>query len=512
MRRELVSPLISDDPAIGEDVRRKLVATVGDRQAVLVELNLAHGADPEAGRDDFRAVFREAFGDGVGAPPDPIPIATHYMRCLLTPQEITQLIAVDAPTASATGTGDGLTEAQEDRRRTIYRIWPDYIVEAHLDRSVSTIKADAAFRTYGSTGADIVWAVIDSGVDATHPHFADGNLTDGSVARLHRDFTYLVSGAGIQPPADPDDPAPALIDNFGHGTHVAGIIAGSAPTDPAMMRIAANEPTAQGLPSWVQRTLDEGRKLAGVAPDTRIVSLKVLTDNGQTLSSAVIAALDYIRTANADGQHLRIHGVNISLGCEWLPEEYAAGQSPLCRELDLLVGSGVVAVVSAGNGGAGGTVHGASNDLYGMLSTITDPGNSAMAITVGSTHRYKPHTFGITFDSSKGPTVDGRAKPDLVAPGERITSAATGAMRAGIAPLAVDDPSKIGCYVEERGTSMAAAHVSGAIAAYLSARTEFIGQPLKVKEMFLANATTLDRHQFFQGSGLVDLMRVLSNS
>ena len=59
---------------------------------------------------------------------------------------------------------------------------------------------------------------------------------------------------------------------------------------------------------------------------------------------------------------------------------------------------------------------------------------------------------------------------------------------------------------------MAAAHVSGAIAAYLSARTEFIGQPLKVKEMFLANATTLDRHQFFQGSGLVDLMRVLSNS
>jgi subtilisin family serine protease len=242
------------------------------------------------------------------------------------------------------------------------------------------------------------------------------------------------------------------------------------------------------------------------------VSLKVLADNGQTLSSAVIAALDYIRTANADGQHLRIHGVNISLGCEWLPEEYAAGQSPLCRELDLLVGSGVVAVVSAGNSGAGGNLHGASNDIYGMLSTITDPGNAAQAITVGSTHRYKPHTFGVTFDSSKGPTVDGRPKPDLVAPGERITSAATGKMRAGISPLDVEDPEKIGCYIEERGTSMAAAHVSGAIAAYLSVRNEFIGQPQKVKEMFLANATSLDRHTFFQGAGLVDLMRVLANS
>ena len=72
--------------------------------------------------------------------------------------------------------------------------------------------------------------------------------------------------------------------------------------------------------------------------------------------------------------------------------------------------------------------------MFGQLSTITDPGNAATAITVGSVHRYRPHTYGITFNSSKGPTLDGRMKPDLVAPGERITSAATGQL-AGRAAL-----------------------------------------------------------------------------
>ena len=67
-----------------------------------------------------------------------------------------------------------------------------------------------------------------------------------------------------------------------------------------------------------------------------------------------------------------------------------------------------------------------AGDVYGQLSTITDPGNAAGAITVGSVHRYRPHTYGVTFDSSKGPTLDGRRKPELVAPGKRITSAATG--------------------------------------------------------------------------------------
>jgi subtilisin family serine protease len=84
------------------------------------------------------------------------------------------------------------------------------------------------------------------------------------------------------------------------------------------------------------------------------VSLKVLAPNNVgdlvTSSSAVIAALYHIReTVNSGGRSVIIHGANLSLGCRWDPYDYAAGQSPLCREVDLLVGTGVVVVVSAGN-------------------------------------------------------------------------------------------------------------------------------------------------------------------
>jgi subtilisin family serine protease len=202
--------------------------------------------------------------------------------------------------------------------------------------------------------------------------------------------------------------------------------------------------------------------------------------------------------------------VNLSLGCPWFPDDFAAGQSPLCRELDLLVGTGVVAVVSAGNAGASGTLTGQSSDIAGVLSSITDPGNAESAITVGSTHKDSPHVYGVSYTSSKGPTLDGRLKPDLVAPGEHIASAASAAFRKGVRPL-TSIPKAHVAYREESGTSMAAPHVSGAIAAFLSARGEYIGRPGEIKEFFLAHASSLRRHEFYQGAGLVNLMGVLSN-
>jgi subtilisin family serine protease len=66
-------------------------------------------------------------------------------------------------------------------------------------------------------------------------------------------------------------------------------------------------------------------------------------------------------------------------------------------------------------------------------------------------------------------------------------------------------------YRRESGTSMAAPHVSGAIAAFLSARTEFIGKPQRVKEIFLETATDLGRDKYFQGHGLIDLMRAIQS-
>jgi len=140
-----------------------------------------------------------------------------------------------------------------------------------------------------------------------------------------------------------------------------------------------------------------------------------------------------------------------------------------------------------------------------MQVTINDPGNAELAITVGSTHREMPHVYGVSYFSSKGPTGDGRMKPDVVAPGEKILSAATG-------KLLMDRAEGKQCeYVEDSGTSMAAPHVSGVIAAFLSVRREFIGEPERVKQIFLGAATDLKRERSFQGAGLIDLMRAIQS-
>jgi serine protease AprX len=116
-----------------------------------------------------------------------------------------------------------------------------------------------------------------------------------------------------------------------------------------------------------------------------------------------------------------------------------------------------------------------------------------------------PHTYGVSYFSSKGPTGDGRLKPDLVAPGERVVSCASGALRADAERRAEVDVD----YVEQSGTSMAAPHVSGAVAGILSIRPEFIGQPERVKAVLMATATDLGRERYFQGHGLLDQMRAI---
>jgi hypothetical protein len=99
---------------------------------------------------------------------------------------------------------------------------------------------------------------------------------------------------------------------------------------------------------------------------------------------------------NNQGRLLRIHGVNISAGYTFKPEWFACGQSPLCAEVDRLVRSGVVVVVSAGNTGyvfaADAFAPGAVAAGRGL--TINDPGNAELAITVGSTHRDSPTSTG----------------------------------------------------------------------------------------------------------------------
>lgn len=387
---------------------------------------------------------------------------------------------------------------EERNEPLIYKVWLDRECEAFIDTSYRTIKCDAAQTAFGAKGEKIVWAVADTGIQGDHPHFKRHNNLDlGELA--HRDFT------GDDLPAG-EAAASALIDEDGHGTHVAGIIAGETRVGPA----EGDLPAVSRISVIVKRRIDDQLSepiektlphIAGAAPATKLLSLKVLTNRRSGKVSMLLAAIGYVQRVNEYGRNLRIHGINLSLGYSFDPEWFAAGQSPLCKEVDRLVRAGVVVVAAAGNGGYGTvTTQTGQSEKAAHASTIADPGNADLAITVGSTHRDRPHEYGVSYFSAKGPTADGRTKPDLVAPGERIVSCAL--------PLA-DTPADVACFKEDTGTSMAAPHVSAAIAAFLSVRAEFIGKPERVKALFLDNATSLGRRSEFQGAGLIDLMRTL---
>lgn len=422
----------------------------------ILDLALAARLQPAELRDPFSVLLELRHGASpqplLALVPQALPVGDSsrgLFRALLTKGEI---LALEAAAGAL-----------------VYRIWLNHTVRALTGRSLATIKADAAHAAFSATGRGIVWAVADSGI-APHSHFdAHSNLSLPQGIE-HQDLT------GSRSP---------LTDDFGHGTHVAGIIAGVA------------------SPAALWPTQDPDARPRSVAPHASLLSLKVLGLDGAGEVSDILAAIDYIQRINDHGRRLRIHGLNLSLGYEFDPEWFACGASPICQEVDRLVLSGVAVVVAAGNSG-----YGFQNSAHTGVTptcldlTINDPGNADLALTVGSTHRDRPHTYGVSYFSSKGPTGDGRRKPDLIAPGERIVSCAAPSK-------APPDSDWRSAYVEDSGTSMAAPHVSGAIAAFLSVRPEFCGRPLAVKDIFLASATDLRRDPDFQGRGLINLFQAL---
>jgi subtilisin family serine protease len=465
----------------------------------------------------------------------------HYVFARLSAAEIRDLVDLDGRSnaelqqrlaadqaAQQPGAAAGLplplksepAEAAKDPHhwvpRAIHQIWQDFKVYPLVHRTVATCKADAARAAFRASGQEICWAVIDSGIDQTHPHFARHQNLMGPHAQWHRDFND-----------DVDDPAQsALRDDFGHGTHVAGIIAGeiSEPASRRRPREGQTGPFRNDAIRAYRRVLDPNappgqreitssalglESIAGMAPQTRLVSLKVLGADGSGDVSSIIAAINWIQEINGHGRRIQIHGVNLSVGYPFDPEWFACGQSQLCVEVNRLVRSGVAVVVAAGNRGYGqlAASHQEENRMGGLALSISDPGNAELAITVGSTHREMPHVYGVSYFSGKGPTGDGRPKPDLLAPGEKILSCGTGRLLQESLPRDPNTPPPN--YIESSGTSMAAPHVSGCIASFLSVKREFIGRPDRVKEVFLATATDLGRERSFQGAGLVDLMRAI---
>ncbi|QJP13587.1 S8 family peptidase [Starkeya sp. ORNL1] len=389
-----------------------------------------------------------------------------------------------------------------------------------LSLSVSTIKADAAQRVFDIDCRNLTWAVIDSGIDGSHPAFRDhaagnfatrvDNAYDFARMRALASFDTLADAgqraailaeiqgkllidanaaaallARLQADAQEGRPydwdalsrllevAPDRLDAVaddkpdGHGTHVAGVLAGD----------------------WRE---DGGEVFRGVCPNLRLLDLRVLGDTATDTEFAVIAALEFVRWMNGRNRFMSIHGVNLSIGLVHDRDNYACGRTPVCLACEATVASGVTVVAAAGNWGAQRfTTHDGDYAGYASIS-IADPGNAASVITVGSTHRERPHEYGVSFFSSRGPTADGRAKPDVVAPGERI-----------------DGPLPNLGFGRLDGTSMAAPHVSGVAALLMARHPEMVGDPARVKSVIISSATSLGRESYFQGAGLVDALRAL---
>ncbi len=455
-----------------------------DPMPVLIELNVSYPGGISWACDALKRLFVEV--GIIGADGEMPELFEEYVPADLSLRTIQKLVRADAPEPKL-------------GQRVIYRVWPNFPVHGQIDMSCRTVKADAARRAFNATGEGITWAVIDSGVDASHPHFAAGNtLRAPEVADLHRDFTV-----SLNPTADTVETAlqDSHRDGSGHGTGVASIIAGYLPDDypPDRLQVSCEQLDTNSLVS--QPRVVRSANLSGMAPAARLVSLKVLSDSSNALT--VMAALRYVMQVNGDtDKRPRIHGVNLSVGYEFDPQWFACGKSPLCQAVDRLVRSGVVVVVAAGNTGYARFSTGVGGRSGGLTMSINDPGNADRAITVGATHRSDPYTYGVSFFSSKGPTGDGRLKPDLVAPGERITVATA---------AAPGQSERLATYADTSGTSFAAPHVSGVAAAFLSVRPEFVSQPERLKQILTSSASPLGRERLFEGGGLVDVMRALQS-
>ena len=302
--------------------------------------------------------------------------------------------------------GGQLRDLSEDPE--VVNLSGDVPVRTMTTVTVEAIGADqvrAGFEgSRGFTGRGIGVAVIDTGVDATHPYLA------GRVA-LSLDFT----GTSVRR-------SPGRDEN-GHGTLVAGII-------------------------------------RAIAPGAHIVDLKAMGAEGSGFTSNVIAALNWA-TANKAAWNLKV--VNISLGHGVMESER---DDPLCQAVQRATDAGLLVTVAAGNLGK-------LPDGRPVARGIQSPGHSRHALTVGAVNTKQTPARSddvmATF-SSRGPTMDGLLKPELVAPGNRIRSSVPrGAYLPELLPERVTGVG-VNTFMEASGTSISAAVAAGAAAVLREAR------------------------------------------
>jgi serine protease AprX len=367
----------------------------------------------------------------------------------------------------------------------------DQQVKATMDTTAATVGAPTAWTTYGLTGKGIGVAVIDSGVANHSDLFINGK-------------PQVVYNTFYRSDTTTDDLA-------GHGTHVAGIIAGNGTNS-----------TGSGYT----------RTFKGIAPGANIINIAVLDRYNHGTDSNVIAG---IQQAIALKSVYNIRVINLSLG---RPVQQSYTTDPLCQAVEAAWNAGIVVVTAAGNEGRNNS---AGTQGYG---TIGAPGNDPFVITVGATKTRGTPGRGddaIASYSSKGPTLlDHVVKPDLVAPGNQIASLEAGGGRLRNAYPSNDvllqyfeknvTASNQGSdqYYWLSGTSMAAPVVSGAVALLLQQDPTLTPDQVKARLMktawkglpavsYATDATTHVTYtsygdMFTIGAGYLDIAAALANT
>jgi serine protease AprX len=344
----------------------------------------------------------------------------------------------------------------------------DRVVVGAMERTGHAVGAAAARQDFGYDGTGVGVAIIDSGVTAWHDDLSQGG-TGQRVAR----FVDFTSGATT------------AYDDYGHGTHVAGIVAGN------------------GLDSNGART--------GIAPGAHLIALKVLDQSGVGYVSNVIAALDYA-VAHRDELNIRVINLSVATG---VYESYHV--DPLTLAADRAVRAGITVVAAAGNSGRSAS----GQTLY---AGITAPGNAPWVLTVGAsshTGTIDRADDTIALFSSRGPTaIDYSAKPDLVAPGVGIESLSNPdstlytTASGGLLPGTVPAPSLP--YMSLTGTSMSAPVVSGIVALMLQANPSLTPNAVKAilqytAEVYPAYDPLTEGAGFVNARGAIELARHLAN-
>lgn len=368
-------------------------------------------------------------------------------------------------------------------------ISPDRKVKGSLDYAAQTVGALGA-HNYNWVGTDIGIAIIDSGVINSY------------------DFSNPASGKSRIVYRESFDPAAERYDDYGHGSHVAGIAAG-------------NGASSSGAGFF--------KTFRGVAPGATIIDLRALDRAGVGTDSRVIAAID--RAIALKKRH-NIRVINLSLGRP-VVESYTL--DPLCQAAERAWKSGIVVVAAAGNRGRDNSM---GTEGYG---TIESPGNDPYVITVGALRGKENLTYTddeIASYSSKGPApIDHVVKPDLAAPGNRIAAVDGGGYFHNAYPANIIDfcaihqcgsPSGYSQYFRMSGTSMATPMVSGSAALLLQKDPSLTPDMVKARLMKTANKgipansigmdpatgiTYVNQHNIFTvGAGYLNVHAALFNA